>query len=570
MLPKIFNFIPFSLLLITTVSTAEPIKIVHWGDAYLPLKKEQTVRYSYRSESPLFLQYQDVNRDGIYNDAIIWYPFSLQVPLNPLPPTAENNKNWYGYRIHRPSARFYGGLIARFAQVSHLTKRNSKGDMVPIFDGFQQASVQPEEGARPCSYSTKYPNNIGRSWTYEDYPWLKWADMTIMVVNAGGDCCPISEAFWKAKTAMVNFTTLFVWKKADFINRGQEIDKVYFDSESRFSVDLTRFVENVEEVRFVVQDGQQWWISEASLQKLGEEQSGQAGMEVQNYKFGLTVMLSPLNSRWSPYSPEETDEMLYQELQQANFNPKKASPEEIQKYQQNSDRLLSNLNQLEFNPEQAEFVETHFEDVQAVGIYAATRPFSREITQLVFDNFQVYAEGQVPAKPGLEFDSQGASNFTETRLTGGISVNCDPFEETVRECLCDRVNVVGNLEVAPSQVGKLADIFVYAVSKSSPESNETTYYMLDKQGGIQVWDQQLSNLVPFMENVTLQSQQSVEMYKGQFLLPGYLQVFFGYRLKENNQFVISQEAIEVNIQPINEDRMNEMPYCESPAVKVCP
>jgi hypothetical protein len=114
---------PFSILLTIPLATsAESVKMVHWWDAYFPSKEEKAT-YSYRSASPYFIQYQDVNRDGVYNDTLVWYEFSTQYPFNPQTERGDEDNPSPNYRLHRPSARFYGGMVARFTNVSHITKK---------------------------------------------------------------------------------------------------------------------------------------------------------------------------------------------------------------------------------------------------------------------------------------------------------------------------------------------------------------------------------------------------------------------------------------------------------------
>ncbi len=546
--------------------------MVHWWDAYLPSKEEKAT-YSYRSAVPYSIQYQDVNRDGVYNDALVWYEFSTQYPFNPLAVRGNESNPSPNYRLHRPSARFYGGMVARFTNVSHITKKDADGKRVPFFDRFQQATVQPTEGAKPCSYSTLYPHDIARMQEYDN--WLSWSDITMMVVNKGGECCPLSEKFQSYKNAQVNFTATFLWKKADFLNGGATTDKITFDSTSRLSFDISRQRFNVDETRFLIQDGEQLWISEGTTQVVMDKDGDQrwvgvAGLDAQDLgegRVGAIITLNPFQARWAPYNPAAENEIqtLYTELQAMNYNPKKTIPEEEQAHHEKSDKLLQAVNRMELSPSTATFVEHAFTDVQAVGVYFATYQFIHKPLQMVFDNFQVYATGNIPKGKAVEMtspDNSASSLSTTTQLTGGISVNCGPFEQTVRQCLCDQVTVRGDITVPPEQVGKPADIVVYAASKSSPEDTAETFYMLGDNGSVLLWDGQPANLVPFQTNVILQPQHPVEMYQGQFALPGFLRVFFGYRLPDGT-VVTNADSIDILINSVNEGDYNQMPYCES-------
>lgn len=571
-----FNRKPFIVYTMATmlwlapiVSHAESVKFVQWWNAYFP-PKSQTANYGYRSETPNSSQYLDVNGDGVYNDALVWNRFSMTEPLNPLPPGVGKDRTWQRYRINRPSAQFYGGMVARFTNVSHITEEDRKGNQVPFFDRFQQTTVQPVEGTRPCSYSTNYPHNKGRVWN-GDYG-EEWADMTVMVVNNGGECCPFSDKFQQTENAEVNFTAVFLWKKEDFINGGAAVDKIIFDDTSKLSVDVTRFRENIEEGRFVVQEGDQFWISEAAAVQNAEEHlsAGVNGMTVEDFKRGAIVELNPLKSRWAPYTVllynQEQVDSLVEELEEMEFNPKTASSLESQRHQQKSDELLTEINRMEFDPTTANFIEHAFEDVQAVGVYFATYPFAQKITQLVFDNFQAHAAGTIPKVKSAVIPLQPIEQISSnTEVTGGISVNCGPFERVATQCVPDHIKIQGEIIVDPADVGQLADIIIVAGHKPSPEAaaEEEVFYMLNETGAIP-WDGNISNLVAFQDDIRLESEQSIPIYQGQIALPGFLRVFFGYRLPEEGKLVYSHQTLDMIIVEENTDpRFNELPYSES-------
>ncbi len=552
---------------------AESVKLVQWWDAYFP-SKEQTVNYQYRSSKPHSVQYQDVNQDGIYNDALVWYELSAHTPLNPLPRDAgKPNDPDHQYRIDRPSARFYGGVVARFVNVSNLTEKDRQtGARVPAFTHFQQASVQPTEGARPCSYSSRYPHQTIRAGSYDS---KAWADMTVMVINEGGKCCPLSQLFQKNPNTQVNFTAAYLWKKADFLNRSAKADQITFDQDSQLSVDITRFRKNVEEVRFLVQDGDQLWISEGTTQVIttatGEVHwTGVEGVEVEDFggKFGAIVQLHPTQSRWAPYQPvaEEQIQTLAEAIQQMEYDPQKASPQEEQLHHDQSDKLLQALNQMEFSPSTATFVEHTFTDVQAVGVYFATYQFSHQVTKLVFDNFQAYGSAELPKDEAIAISPQGdihtSSHPHRTQFAGGVSVNEGVFEQRLKVCSCDQVAVRGDLTVVAEDVGKSVDLIAYAISKTSPESREEIFYALNSNRNITFWDKQPDKLIPFQTNVMLQPEHTLDIYQGQLAFPGFLQIHFGYRLPDG-MVVTSADSIDVLINGINQASSNEMPYCES-------
>ena len=558
------------------VVQAESVRFVQWWGEYLP-HHGKILPGTYQGKKSI--QYQDVNGDGVYNDALIWYGFGLKERLNPQSYRDTGKKN-HRYRTDYPSALFYGGIVARFTNVSHITEEDKKGNKIPVFKKIQQATVQPSEGAKPCSYSTKFPHNTGRVWSTDG---TKWADMTVMLVNKGTP--GLSKTFQETREAEVNFTSLFMWKKENFINGGAAVDKITFDNTSKLSLDITRFRKNIEEGRFVVQDGTQLWISEGAVVQNEEGRKlskGVEGMSVTTYKSGAVVELNPLNSRWVPYTPfssaeEEKINNLLETLEEVAFNPKKATDEEQQFYQEKSDELLEEINQIEFDPTKATFIEHTFEDVQAVGVYFATYPFAHETTQLVFDNFQAYATGTIPKAKTVAINTQNLSNVnTETEITTGLSVNCGPFEQVVTLCYPDKIDFSGQITVEEKDIGQLADLLLVIGCKQYPEAEEEIFYMLDSKGTFKKWGGNIANLVAFQKGSPL-SEQSVQVNGGEKMsvffeqtelckgmdLPVFLRLFFGYQLQDG-KLVYNPQSIDLIITPENMDPLkNEIPYSES-------
>jgi len=127
---------------------------------------------------------------------------------------------------------------------------------------------------------------------------------------------------------------------------------------------------------------------------------------------------------------------------------------------------------------------------------------------------------------------------------GGISVNGGEFLTNTTVNLTDFVNLQGVITVASQDLGKIADIVVYA-GYVLP-TGEQVFYMLDENLGIYPWDENPVNLVPFVRKVTLWQVVPVKLYSGYFLLPGRLHVYFGYRLSDGT-LVTNRSAIDVEI-----------------------
>ncbi|MDY6994711.1 MAG: hypothetical protein SVR94_19165, partial [Pseudomonadota bacterium] len=131
------------------------------------------------------------------------------------------------------------------------------------------------------------------------------------------------------------------------------------------------------------------------------------------------------------------------------------------------------------------------------------------------------------------------------QFLGGISANGGPYQQQAEVSLADTVEVRGQIEVQPAHVGEVVDIFVYAAA-TFPEVDGLFYYMLGEPLAILAWNQDPDQLVAFISDVILDETQDVLMYSGHFLLPGTLEVYFGY-LRADGSVVSSTQSIDVVI-----------------------
>lgn len=149
---------------------------------------------------------------------------------------------------------------------------------------------------------------------------------------------------------------------------------------------------------------------------------------------------------------------------------------------------------------------------------------------------------------GYSVDSWGEPIIdADVRFAGGIAVNGRAYETRVTQKLADTVDVSGEITVNPAHVGQKADIFVYAES-TLPPATETYYFMLGEGLSILAWDKEPSSLVAFIPDVKLAATQKVPMYSGNFIYPGTLKVYFGYRLMDG-AVVESNQVIDITINP---------------------
>lgn len=266
----------------------------------------------------------DVDGDGdSSNDSVIFYEYSLDVPLNPTPDGVHNRPGPVGrYLTDAPSAPFYGGLVSYNANYS-------PGRM-------PQATIE-DSGRNSLVVDTRFAS---------DRPWRAaarqpvppegfWSEMTLFVwdgVNA------TDGTTWDDD--LVAFDALFVWKKEDFLGGGANA-AVRLDETSRLAVDITRHWNDSFDARFVVQDGDQFYVSQATLEGLVS-------------RFGYTNELIPTETLWAPYDP--------------------GPPFDI-----------------DFDQTGAVFEAHEFTDVASVGIYIEQDDFLHKPQAFVFDNFDVRA-----------------------------------------------------------------------------------------------------------------------------------------------------------------------------------
>lgn len=478
-------------------------------------------------------QYLDLNDDGVENDTRVCKPFNLTEPFNP-PPMCPRDKKWANYRDDRPSGQFYGGISANFLNVSHLTRTNSKGKEEPAIMRYSQDTVQ-NDGASPNLYKERYPHNTMRALNSNSD--LFWADMTLFVVDP--EWTRTAQSFYSVDDAAVNFSALFMWKKADFVNGGASADKIVFDKTSNIMVDLTRHWVNIEDARFVLQDGDQLWISEYQFKYL---------------EAGHTIALNPLDSRWAKYEPQDCDMAI------------------------DADTL--------------EFEKHEFTDVQAVGTYLASYSYltsdrDPESLVFIFDNFQLYATTEptddkaernfdsvdVKLAPSLALDSELQPTQNRSLFSVGVAVN----GRSIQARASDQLDIRGVIRPDTKHIGQKADIIAlvgYAPSSDTPPE-QMRAFMINSIGELQPWDNKLENLVALEPDITLTPEYRVQLfpvsiarfkneltmdsvvlscderpatYTGVVGIPGILQFFYAYRL-ETGELVYSRQPITVELLP---------------------
>lgn len=215
----------------------------------------------YRDVSPSTIPGVDVDGDGVTtDDTARGWAFSLTTPLNPMEST---------YDSQLPSAKFYGGVYAAIANRA----------------GASTSSV-PSEG------------HINQNHEMRD-------DWNLMALPSQS-LSPELESYEAAG--------LWLWKKEDFLNGGNEAAVSFASPEDSITVYVSRYWGGVNWGRWVVQDNGQFYISEPTFGNITHqvkltydannniiEEAGGGGGSNPVYKTGQTVR--PAQVRWAPYDP---------------------------------------------------------------------------------------------------------------------------------------------------------------------------------------------------------------------------------------------------------------------------
>jgi len=198
----------------------------------------------------------DVDGDGRNDDDVVAYmPFSLERPFSPAAP-------WYDHLAGTP--RWYGG-----AALFQADRRTS---------GFSENGVNQEHDG---------PLHLPRdNWalfheTYEIYsPYRLYA--------------------------------VWLWLKHDFLNGGADF-AVSFDQTTELALYLQRYFMGIDGVRFIVREGEQFYISQAVFRGAGQ---------VRGSGNGKQHILCPLRTKWAKYAPRGPHDIAF-DPEGATFEPRR-------------------------------------------------------------------------------------------------------------------------------------------------------------------------------------------------------------------------------------------------------
>ncbi len=157
-------------------------------------------------------------------------------------------------------------------------------------------------------------------------------------------------------------------------------------------------------------------------------------------------------------------------------------------------------------------------------------------------------------------DNTGKAVLTTASVIGGISkANGTYLKESV-VTLSDQIAARGVIKVDEKDRGKKVDLIVAGIHYSDQYANGFMWYMLDGcTTCIKIWpydvrDAQLllSELRPLSTVTALDNYTVVDIYSGKFVYPGFLDLFFGYRVNEGTEvgkIVFNVLPIKVTIKP---------------------
>lgn len=234
-----------------SVARGGPLTVVHFRGDYIGVPNPQGNRF-YRGliNRPSSITGIDVNADGqVTNETILYWEFDIDD--NPLSPLGLENGIPYVYLTDKPSAVFYGGIVARHVNIEYSG--------VP-FTG--QASLQNEGLTRITFGPTKRTGYVG---SLDD------------------------DEF--------NYEAVYLWRKDGFLNGG-DTGTISFDETSRLLVNMNLVRGNIGEVRFVVRDDGQFYMSEVLNDPIAP-----SFVNPPDHRDPLLIDIVPSVTDWALYDP---------------------------------------------------------------------------------------------------------------------------------------------------------------------------------------------------------------------------------------------------------------------------
>jgi hypothetical protein len=154
-------------------------------------------------------------------------------------------------------------------------------------------------------------------------------------------------------------------------------------------------------------------------------------------------------------------------------------------------------------------------------------------------------------------DVNGQLVETAAAFSGGFSVEGGAFLSEGNINVEKNLNIVGEITVDPAHVGQVADIVVYVSYATFDDPANPLIFMIGNNwANILPWNFDLTELVPFTEQVELQATHRIDIFTGP-LLEGKLAFFFGYLTTD--ALIVNRQPIEMILEAIPEIKEPEEP-----------
>jgi hypothetical protein len=170
------------------------------------------------------------------------------------------------------------------------------------------------------------------------------------------------------------------------------------------------------------------------------------------------------------------------------------------------------------------------------------------------------AETCIPAAP---LDSENTSgDTTDSDVRGGLSKYSGPYKQRDTVTLIDPVKTAGVIKVEAADIGKKADIVVMGRHDSDLYPEGFVWYMMVEDNSqlgwtIAVLPHDPETQEPLLGEADLKALKTVDalpeyytayMYSGNFVYPGPLMIYFGYRV-QGEKVILSSKPISITILP---------------------
>jgi hypothetical protein len=161
-------------------------------------------------------------------------------------------------------------------------------------------------------------------------------------------------------------------------------------------------------------------------------------------------------------------------------------------------------------------------------------------------------------QPGA-VDSSGTPVDVTVSMKGGISKNSGPYLKESTVILADPIATRAVIQVDPADVGKKIDLIVAGIHYSEtmyPQRGFEWYMLEGCETCVKVWPYSDRDAAPLLSELSalktvdaLPSIYVVDMYSGNFVFPGFLDIHYGYRVLGSGKIVFNADPIKVTINP---------------------